>query len=78
VEVNIIWETIREDIKISAKVFLGYYEFKKQKPWFDERSSKLIDQRKQVKLWQLQNPSKVNVNNLKSAIFEASRHVRNK
>jgi hypothetical protein len=32
---------IRENIKISAKESLGYYELKKHKPWFDEGSSKL-------------------------------------
>jgi hypothetical protein len=26
------WETIRENIKISAKASLGYYELKKDKP----------------------------------------------
>jgi hypothetical protein len=30
------WETIREYIKISATESLGYYELKKNKPWFDE------------------------------------------
>jgi hypothetical protein len=29
-------ETIRENIKISAKDSLDYYELKKHKPWFDE------------------------------------------
>jgi hypothetical protein len=28
-------ETIRENIKISAKESLGYFEFKKHKPWFN-------------------------------------------
>jgi hypothetical protein len=36
VEINTIWETIRENIKISAKEILGYYELEKHKPWFDE------------------------------------------
>jgi hypothetical protein len=31
VEFNIVWETIRENIKISAKESLGYYELKKHK-----------------------------------------------
>jgi hypothetical protein len=31
VEINIIWETIREDIKISVKEVLGYYELKHHK-----------------------------------------------
>jgi hypothetical protein len=42
----IIWETIKENIKISAKESLGYYELKRHKPWFDEGCSKLLDQRK--------------------------------
>jgi hypothetical protein len=39
-------ETIRENIKISAKESIGYYELKVCKPWFDEGCSKLLDQRK--------------------------------
>jgi hypothetical protein len=39
VDVNKAWETIRENIKISAKESLGYYELKKHKPWFDEGCS---------------------------------------
>jgi hypothetical protein len=31
------WETIRENIRISAKDSLCYYEPKKNKSWFDER-----------------------------------------
>jgi hypothetical protein len=27
---------IKENVKISAKESLGFYELKKQKPWFDE------------------------------------------
>jgi hypothetical protein len=52
VEINTIWETITENIKISAKEGLGYYEPKQHKPWFDKGCSKLLDQRKQAKrLW---------------------------
>jgi hypothetical protein len=36
VDINRAWETIRENIKISAKESLGYYGLKKHKPWFDE------------------------------------------
>jgi hypothetical protein len=32
VEINSAWETIRENIKISAKESLGCYELRKQKP----------------------------------------------
>jgi hypothetical protein len=46
VEINNVWETIREVIKISAKESLGYSKLNKHKPWFDERCSKLLDQRK--------------------------------
>jgi hypothetical protein len=30
--INSIWETIRENIKISAKERLGYYKLKRHKP----------------------------------------------
>jgi hypothetical protein len=36
VEINSAWETIMENIKISVKESLGYFELKKHKPWFDE------------------------------------------
>jgi hypothetical protein len=68
VDVNKAWETIRENINISVKESLGYYELKKTKPWLDEGCSKLLDQRKQFKLQWLQNPSKligVNLNNIR-------------
>jgi hypothetical protein len=50
VDINRAWETIRENIKISAKESSSYYELKKHKPWFDKGCSKLLDQRKQAKL----------------------------
>jgi hypothetical protein len=50
VEINSGWETIRENIKTSAKESIGYYELKEHKSWFDEGCSKLLDQRKQAKL----------------------------
>jgi hypothetical protein len=34
--INRDWETIKENIKISAKESIGYCELKKRKPWFDE------------------------------------------
>jgi hypothetical protein len=37
VEINTIWETIKENIKISAKESLVDYKLKKHKPCFDER-----------------------------------------
>jgi hypothetical protein len=41
VEINSAWETTRENIKISAKESLGYFECKKHKPWFDEGCSNI-------------------------------------
>jgi hypothetical protein len=63
-EINSVWETIRENTKISAKERLIYYEVKKHKPWFDERSLKLLDQRKQAKLQWLQDPNEINGDNV--------------
>jgi restriction endonuclease S subunit len=48
VESNSAWEAIRENIKISVKESLGYFEFKKHKPWFNEGCSNLLYQRKQA------------------------------
>jgi hypothetical protein len=45
VDINRAWGTIRENINISAKEILSYYELKKHKPWFDEGCSKLLQQR---------------------------------
>jgi hypothetical protein len=56
-EINSVWETIRENVKISAKESLGYFELKKHKPLFDEGCSKLLNQRKRAKLQWLQVPS---------------------
>jgi hypothetical protein len=83
--INRAWGTIRENIKISAKESLGYYELKKHKPWFDKECctfyvlrSKLVDQRKEAKVECLQDPSKTNGDNLNNIRCETSRHFRNK
>jgi hypothetical protein len=78
VDINRIWETIRENIKISAKESLGFYELKKHKPWFDERYSVLLDQRKQAKLHWLHDPSEINGDNLNNIRLETYKHIRNK
>jgi hypothetical protein len=64
VEINSAWEMIGENIKISAKESLGYFELKKHKPWFYEECSELLDQRKQALLQWLQKPSDINGDNL--------------
>jgi hypothetical protein len=78
VEIITIWETIKENIKISVKESLGYYAPKQHKPWFDEGCSELLDQRKQAKLQWLQDPSEINGDNLNNVRHETSRHFRNK
>jgi hypothetical protein len=50
VESNSALETIKENIKISVKNSLGYYELKEHKQWFNEVCSKLLGPRKQAKL----------------------------
>jgi hypothetical protein len=78
VDTNRAWETIRENIKISEKESLRYYEMKKHKPRFDEGCSKLLDQGKQAKLQWLQDPSEINGDNLNNIRYEASSHFRKK
>jgi hypothetical protein len=46
VGINRALKNIRENIQISAKESIGYYERKQHKPWFDKGRSKLLDQRK--------------------------------
>jgi hypothetical protein len=72
-DINNAWESIRENIKTSAKDNLGYQKLKHNKPWFDDECSKLIDQWKQAKLQWLQNPSQINGDNLQNLRCETSR-----
>jgi hypothetical protein len=66
IDISSAWESIRKNIKTSAKENLGYHKLKHKKPWFDDKCSKLIEQRKQAKLQWLQNPSQINGDNLKN------------
>jgi hypothetical protein len=45
-DINSAWESIRDNIKTSAKEKPRYYRLKHNKPWFDDECSKLIEQRK--------------------------------
>jgi hypothetical protein len=65
-DINSAWETVRDNIKISAKESGGYYELKKYKPWFGKVCSELLDERKEAKLQWLQDASKINGDNLNS------------
>jgi hypothetical protein len=50
ININSVWQTMRENIKILVEESIGYYELKKQRPWFDGGGSKLLYQRKQAKM----------------------------
>jgi hypothetical protein len=43
---NSAWVTVRENINISPKENLCYYEFGEHKAWFNEVSSEFLDERK--------------------------------
>jgi 50S ribosomal subunit-associated GTPase HflX len=77
-KINSVWETIRENVKISAKESLGYFELENHKPWFDEGRSKLLDQRKEAKLRWLQDQSEINGDNVNNVRCDASISFRNK
>jgi hypothetical protein len=72
------WESIRENIKTSAKENLGYHRLKHNKPQFEDECSKLIDQWKQAKLQWLQNPSQISGDNLQNLRCETSTTFRNR
>jgi hypothetical protein len=78
VEINSAWATITENIKISAKESVGYFEMKRHQSRFDGGCSKLLDHRKQAKLQWLQDPSEINGDNLNNVRREVSRYFRNK
>jgi len=77
-DVNRNWENIKENIKTLAKESLGLYEFKQNKPWFDEECLRFSDQRKRAKMHWIQDPNQSNVDNLNKVRREVSRHFRNK
>jgi hypothetical protein len=78
VDINSAWEMMRENINVSTKESLGYFQLKKHKPWFDKAYSELLDQRKQDKLQWLHVPREINGDNLNNVRREASRNFRNK
>jgi hypothetical protein len=47
-DINSTWKTIRENMKISPKESLCYYELKKLQPWFGEGFSKLLDKKNKL------------------------------
>jgi hypothetical protein len=77
-DINSVWERIRENIKTSARENLGYHRLKFNKPWFHDKCSKLTDQQKQAILQWLQNASQINADNLQNLRHETSRTFGNK
>jgi hypothetical protein len=77
VEINSAWKMIRENIKMSPKESLCYFDLKKHKPCFDGGRLKLLHQRKQAKLHWLQDSSEINGDNLNNIKYEVSRHFWN-
>jgi hypothetical protein len=71
-DINRAWDTITENIQISAKECVSHCEAKRHKPWFDEECSKLVDRRKQAKLQWLQDQSVVNEDNLSRKLADIS------
>jgi hypothetical protein len=49
------WESIKENIKTSAKESPGLHEMKQHKPWFDEECLGILGQRKQAKMQWIQD-----------------------
>ncbi|KAJ4442155.1 hypothetical protein ANN_12021 [Periplaneta americana] len=76
-DVNSVWENIRDSIKIAAEQSIGYYETKKKKPWFDEDCCMVVERRTQAKLKFLQDPVEEKRDNYFNERREASR-LRNK
>jgi hypothetical protein len=74
VEINRSWDTIWDNIKIANKEILGYYELNKHRTWFIEECLKLLEQRKQAKLWWMQDAKKMIGCYLNSIRCETSRH----
>jgi hypothetical protein len=77
-DINRVWESIKENIKTSAKESLGLHEMQQHNPWFDEECLGTLDQTTQAKFQWMQNPSQSNLDNLNNVRRDVSRHFRNK
>jgi spore coat protein U-like protein len=78
VEINSAWETIRENIKISAKESIVIMNWGSISHGSTKNAENDLDQRKQAKLQWLQDPSEINADNLNNVRREASRYFMNK
>jgi len=48
-DIKRVWENIKQNIKTTAKGSLGLYIFKQHKSWFDEESSRFLEQKSKLK-----------------------------
>jgi hypothetical protein len=78
VDVNKACETIRQNIKISAKESIRYYILKKHKPWFDEGYTKFIRLKETSQICISLNPNEIIGDNMNNIRRETSRQFRNK
>jgi hypothetical protein len=76
--INRAWETVRDNITVSAIECIGHCEPKRHKQWFDEECLKLVDRRSPAKLQWLLDPIVVNEYNFSNVRREVSRHFRKK
>jgi len=60
-DMNIAWENIKENIKISTTRSLVLYELKQHETWFDEECLPFLDQRKQAKKQWLEDQNQINI-----------------
>jgi hypothetical protein len=74
---NSSWE-ILEKISRTAEDNVGYHRLKRNKSWFENEFSKLVDKRKQAKLKWLQNPKQISGENLQNFRRDTSRIFRKK
>jgi hypothetical protein len=75
--INGAWDTIREDIKISAEENLGYYKLKQHKQCFEEICSALLDNKKQARAQWLQDLRQINGDNMNNLGHQVIGNFRN-
>jgi DNA anti-recombination protein RmuC len=76
-DINWAWENMKEMGKTSVEDSLSLYELRQYKPWFDEKRSQFLGERKQVRMHCLQDLNQSNTDNLNNIRREASIHFKN-
>jgi len=78
IDINKMWEAIRDTVKGAEKKRVREKKHQKNKPWFDEECLKLHGERKQARQRWLSNKSKTNANHYSNAKRNVTRGFRNK